>query len=78
MQHQRPGFGTVNVPGEIQDDGTYLLRIDTPPGTGTVEVAGSVWPVPEGTAWMRICISTSDSGVTRITGRAVFEGDTTT
>lgn len=78
MQQQRPGFGSVNVPGEIQDDGTFVLRVNTPPGTGTVEVAGSVWPVPPGAIAMRISISTSDSGVTRITGRAVYEGDTTT
>jgi hypothetical protein len=78
MQHQRHGFGSVNVPGEIQDDGTFLLRVDTPPGSGTVEVAGSVWPVPPGAVAMSIRISTSDSGVTRITGRAVYEGDTTT
>jgi hypothetical protein len=78
MQRERPGFGYRTVVGEIQDDGTFLLLIDTPPGAGTVEVAGSVWPVPDGADWMRIRISTSDDGVTRITGRAGYEGDTTT
>lgn len=78
MQRKAQGFGERSVAGEIQDDGTFLLFIDTPPGTGTVEVAGSVWPVPDGAKWMRIRISTSDDGVTRITGRAGYEGDTTT
>jgi hypothetical protein len=78
MLDKRSGFGERNVIGEIQDDGTFLLIIDTPPGSGTVEVAGSVWPVPDGADWMRISISTSDSGVTRITGRPGYKGDTTT
>jgi hypothetical protein len=78
MQHQRPGFGYHNVAGEIQDDGSFLLHVDTPPGAGSIEVAGACWPVPEGAIRMRVRISTSDSGVTRLTARAVYEEDTTT
>ena len=66
------------VEGSVQPDGSLVVIVRVSPHAKTVNVGGVTWPVPVGATHMRIELHTSDTGETRHSARAVYQGDTTT